>query len=444
MILYFYMLIVISGPGYPTPVLRPYPPPSPSLSSTSTTSSPIAPSSTHYIHIPRSATFSTLKSNTPLLARRLYKEITNNVTNLNAEVMSELVNLRNVIASYDQLNFNETVEQLKLKHPNHGRVTNRRFKRGLYKWFGIATEEEVEEQHHRQVLLEAQEGANELNVHKLIQILQTRGEEDGKRDTTVRHLWNRTEEIEHQIQALWSIRIIQGINKEMEDLVKTINTGRLDGTLRSRHRVNSIVIAHRTTPSYTSLMILEPLYETTKVKVSSTRGGLCEFEIEGSTAILPCTKENHLSIYEIRTKIGTAPLHEHHSPPHPAMLEEFACERKLISKMINLPTFCTHDSLLIGWENLHIFSMGEENISGKWKKLNQLQTIQLPSERSRASLVSLMGSVAEVESPIQLPLVMSVAALTISLLHVLLRLVVGTMEWRVREEMTRREEIGAR
>ena len=98
----------------------------------------------------------------------------------------------------------------------------------------------MEEQHHRQVLLEAQEGVNELNVHKLIQILQTRSEGDGKRDTTMRRLLNRTEEIEQQIQSLWSIRIIQGINKEMEDLMKTLNTGRLDGALKRRHRENEV------------------------------------------------------------------------------------------------------------------------------------------------------------------------------------------------------------
>ena len=185
------------------------------------------------------------------------------------------------------------------------------------------------------------------------------------------------------------------------------------------------MIADHITPSYASLMILEPVYETLRVRVASTLAGLCEFTIEGSIAVLPCRKEIHLSIYEIRTMLETAPLEEHHAPPHPAMLEEFACERKL-------PTFCKHESILIGWENLDIFSMGEELISGKWSKLNQIQTIQLPSERSRASLANLMGSAAEVASPMQLPLVMSVAALAISLLHILLRIVAGTVAWRVR------------
>ena len=379
-----------------------------------------------------------------MLARSLYKESSNSANKLNTEVMSELVNLRNNIAAYDQLLFNETIDQLKLKHINHGRKTNKRAKRGLYRWLGLASEEEVEEQHHRQVLLEAQEGENENNVHKLITMLQNRRDEDGRRDRTMQQIWNRTEEIERQIQTLWSIKIIQGINKEMEDLIQTINTGRLDGKIKSRHRTNSIVVAHRTTPSYTSLMILEPMFEMRKVRVSSTRSGLCEFEIEDSTVVTACSREIHLSLYEIRTKRGTAPLQEQHAPPHPAMLEEFACEKKRISKTINLPTFCIHENLIIGWNNLNIFEIGEESISGKWEKLNQLLTVQLPAERTKTSLMDLMETTTEVERPTKLPLVMSVAALVIATGHVLLRILAGAMEWRVREEIARGEDPGPR
>ena len=125
-----------------------------------------------------------------MLARSLYKESSNSANKLNTEVMSELVNLRNNIAAYDQLLFNETIDQLKLKHINHGRKTNKRAKRGLYRWLGLASEEEVEEQHHRQVLLEAQEGENENNVHKLITMLQNRRDEDGRRDRTMQQIWN--------------------------------------------------------------------------------------------------------------------------------------------------------------------------------------------------------------------------------------------------------------
>ena len=84
-----------------------------------------------------------------------------------------------------------------------------------YKWLGIASEEEMEEQHHRQVLLEAQEGANEQNIHKLIKVLQTSNEVDGKRDMTMKRILNRTEEMENQIQELWTLRITRGVTKEM-------------------------------------------------------------------------------------------------------------------------------------------------------------------------------------------------------------------------------------
>ena len=126
------------------------------------------------------------------------------------------------------------------------------------------------------------------------------------------------------------------------------------------------------------------------------------------------------------------------------MLEEFACEKKRISNKIHLPTYCTHENLIIGWDKLNIFEIGEESISGKWKKLNQLLTVQLPSERSKTSLMDLMESTADVEGPTQLPLMMSVAALIISTSHVLLRMLAGAMEWKVREEIARGEDPGPR